>query len=108
MSRNPNATVTLKHGDSLNLICTIEVKPALDTLVAVDGNLSGPGIDGPSTVMNISRKKNQIIRNISAVAANFTTYNCTASITPRLDDTNILASEEGYGVLNVTVGKEYI
>ena len=47
MSHDPDDSVTLHHGDHLNLTCTVALDPAVDIDVTVTGTLSGKGILNP-------------------------------------------------------------
>ena len=105
--RDPDASVTLRHGDPLNLTCTFELDPAVDIDLSVAGTLSGQGIHDPSgTVGHISSSVYQIKKTIvSLKAIRSTVYTCNATVRPGPGVVNIIASDKNFGILNITVGK---
>ena len=105
MTRDPDSSVTLRHGDPLNLTCIIQLEAAVDRDVVVTGELSGPeGITTNPTI--VSNRMYQMILAIPSLSAgSLKTYNCTTIIKPPMNNTNILASKEHYRTLNISVGK---
>ena len=112
MSRDPDANVTLRHGDPLILTCTIELDPAVDINVKVAGTLSGQGIRNPnySNVINIPLMRvYQIKKTVASLTANRSTvYTCTAMVSPVSQDQgvfNVVASDTKFRMLNISIGK---
>ena len=108
LNRDPDASVTLRHGDPLNLTCTIELDPAVDINVTVSGTLSGPGIQDPKGNVEYiqSRELYQMKRTIASLeAATSTVYTCTATVRPSRGVVNVQDSEGSRALLTVTVGK---
>ena len=108
MSRDPDISVTLCHGDPLNLTCTIKLDPAIDIDVTVAGTLSGQGIQNPDydTVLHIPSRVYRIKRTIASLeAARSAVYTCNATVSPGQGVINITSSEMFCRVLNITVGK---
>ena len=108
MSRDPDASVTLRHGDHLNLTCTIELDQAVDIDVTVTGTLSEKGILNPifDAVKNVSSNVYQINRTIASLkAARSTVYSCNATVSPGPGVANVTSSGQTYSMLNITVGK---
>ena len=108
MSRDPDASVTLRHGDPLILTCIIELDPAVDIDVKVTGTLSGQGIQTPnfSSVIRIPWKVYQIQQTIASLIANRSAiYTCTATVSPASRDGSVLNSQQKFSMLNVTIGK---
>ena len=96
--------MTLRHGDSLNLTCTIQLGPAVDSDVVVTGELSGPGGTTRNPTM-VSDKIYQMKLAIPSLnASSLETYNCTTVIDIK-SGVNVMASEEDYTILNISVGK---
>ena len=108
MSRDPNATVTLRNGDPLTLTCTIQLDPAVvDNDVVVTGSLGGPG--GRSTIMLVmdSAGVYRIRLDIPSLRATLSdTYTCTATVIPAPGVLNVLGSSESHSSLDITVGKK--
>ena len=107
VSRVPDNSVTLRHGDPLNLTCTIELDPAVDIDVNMVGTLSGQGIQDPSgTVEHIRSRVYQIKKHIAFLeAARSAIYTCSVTVSPGSGVANVLDSEKNCGILNITVGK---
>ena len=108
VSRDPDASVTLRHGDPLNLTCTIKLDPAVDIDVTVSGTLSGPGIlNTRDTVGYISSRMYQIKKTVTSLkAARSAVYTCNATVSPAQENTSVRASEKNSSTLNISVGKE--
>ena len=110
MSRDPVASVTLRHGDTLTLTCTIQLDPEdVDTDVGVTGTLSGPGgtAMNPVSVMNSSLTYQITLEltNLQATASS-DTYTCMSTASPGPSAMNLMASEQGSIMLGITVGKD--
>jgi len=108
VSRDPDASVTLRHGDPLNLTCIIELDPAVDINVIVSGTLSGPGSQDPEDKVEYiqSRELYQIKKSITSLeAVRSSIYTCTATVRPGQGVVNVQESEGNHTMLNVTVGK---
>ena len=107
MSRDPDATVILRHGDNLTLTCSIQPdpSPAVDSDVMVTGSLQGAGksnttvttSDGVYTIM-------LYIPSLLATPSDTYMYTCTAAVEPDSGVQYIQRSESHYS-LNITVGK---
>ena len=110
MSRDPNATVTLRNGDPLTLTCTIQLDPAVvDSDVVVTGSLGGSG--GRSTRMPVmdSAGVYRITLDIPSLRATLSdTYTCTATVMPAPGVPNVLGSSESHSSLDITVGKQHL
>ena len=107
INRDPENSVTLRHGDPLNLTCTIELDPAVDIDVEVTGVLSGQGIQNPNivTVNSKSLRVYQITKTITSLkAGRSTVYTCNATIIPGPGVGNVVASQKSCTVLHITVG----
>ena len=106
VSRDPDASVTLRHGDPLNLTCTIKLDPAVDIDVTVSGTLSEPGIlNTRDTVGHISSRMYQIKKTVTSLkAARSAVYTCNATVSPTQENTNVRASEKNSSTLNISVG----
>ena len=100
MSRDPDATMTLRNGDPLTLTCTIQLDPAVvDSDVVVTGILEGPG--GRSTTMIASAGMYTIRLDIPSLRG---TYTCTVTVMPDPSSLYVNGSESESS-LNITVGK---
>ena len=105
MTREPNASVALHHGDPLNLTCTIQLDPAVDSDVIVTGALSGPG-GSSGTVTKETRGKYWITLRIPSLNATLSdTYTCNATIDPATGVNNVLGDTDGYSTLSIAVGE---
>ena len=106
MNRDPDGSVTLRHGDPLKLTCTIELNAAVDIAVIVSGTLSGPGIQIPSSVEYVHSREYQIKETITSLeAARSSVYACSVTVSPGQGVMNVRASERNHITLTVTVGK---
>ena len=107
VNREPNTSVTLRHGDLLNLTCATELDPAVDIDVNVVGTLSGQGIEDPSGTFDyIPSRVYQINRTIASLkAARSAVYTCNATVFPGPDVVNVIASEKTSSMLSITIGK---
>ena len=107
MSRDPDNSMTLRHGDPLHLTCIIELDLAVDIDVNVVGTLSGQGIQTSSgTVEPIHSRVYQIKKTIvSLKASKSTEYTCNATVSPDPRVVNIISSEKTCSVLNIAIGK---
>ena len=105
MSRDPDATVTLRHGDNLTLTCSIQPdsSPAVDSGVMVTGSLQGVGKSN-STVTTSDGVYTIMLYIPSLLASPSDTYTCTAAVEPDSGVQYIQRSESHYS-LNITVGK---
>ena len=104
MSREPDASVLLRHGDNLTLTCTIQPdpSPAVDSEVVVTGRLQGAGRN--STIVTTSDGVYEIMLYIpSLLATPSNTYTCTGTVEPGSGVMYIQRSESHYR-LNITVG----
>ena len=102
--------MTLRHGDPLNLTCSIELVPAVDINVTVSGALSGPGNQDPEGNVEYiqSGELYQIKRTIASLeAATSTVYTCSATVSPGSGVVNVQDSEGSRALLSITVGKYY-
>ena len=105
MSREPDASVILRHGDNLTLTCSIQpdLSPAVDSDVKVTGSLHGAGRN--STTVTTSDGVYTIMLYIpSLVATPSDSYTCTATVEPDSGVQYIQRSESHYS-LNIAVGK---
>ena len=103
VSRDPDASVTLRHGDNLTLICTIKLDPAVDSDVVVTGNLGGM-----SNVMIASVGMYSIILEIPSLRATPSdTYTCTATVDPGSGLTYVSHGGQSSS-LNIAVGKDLV
>ena len=107
MNRDPDGSVTLRHGDPLNLTCTIELDKAVDINVTVSGALSGQGIHDPRGTAQLVRSAvYQIRKTISSLtAAKSAVYTCNATVSPAQEIMNVRASEKNISTLSISVGK---
>ena len=105
ITRDPDANVTLRHGDPLNLTCTIQLDPAVDSDVMVTGELGGPeGNDENVTKMSEVRYCITVtVHSLSATSSD--NYTCNATVDPGSGVMNVLNNKDGYSSLNITVGK---
>ena len=110
MSRDPDATVTLRHGDPLTLTCTIQLNPdiAVDSDVVVAGNLQGRAGRNITTVMASDGIYKITLYIASLQATFFDTYTCTATVKPGSGVMYVQRSESNSSSLNITVGKQPI
>ena len=99
--------MTLRHGDPLNLTCTIELNPAVDIDVMVTGTLSGPGIQDPERNVELVRSTVYRIRKtiLSLMAAKPAVYTCNATVNPDPSIMYVEASDKNCSMLNINVGK---
>ena len=107
MNRDPENSVTLRHGDPLNLTCTIQLDPAVDIDVEVTAVLSEQGIQNPDTVTvdSTSLRVYQITKTIMSLkAARSTVYTCNATVSPGPGVGHVVASQESCTMLHITVG----
>ena len=90
VTRDPDTTVNLRHGDNVTLTCTIQLDPAVDSDIIVTGELSGPGGTANGVVL-ISTGIYQIVLSILSLQATMSdTYTCSTTISPRSDVMNII------------------
>ena len=108
MSRDPDANVTLHHGDNLTLTCTIQLDPAVvDSNVVVTGNLGGPG-GNSTTIMPVidSTGVYRITLDIPSLLATLSdTYTCTATVMHGPGVVNVMSSSESHSSVDITVGE---
>jgi len=81
-SRDPDASVTLRHGDPLTLTCSIQLdpNPAVDSNVVVTGKLEGKEGSNSTTVMATAGEY-KILLYIPSLRAVFSdVYTCTATM----------------------------
>ena len=102
ISRDPDANVTLHHGDSLFLTCTVQIDPAVvDSDIAVTGSLGGPR--GNSTTMISSAGMYTIRLDIPSLQATSSdTYTCAATVEPGSSSMYAQGSES-HSTLDITV-----
>ena len=107
MIPDPDATVTLHHGDSLTLTCIIELDPAVvDSDVVATGNLGGPGWRSTAMPVMDSAGMYRITLDIPSLLASLSdTYTCTATVMPGPGVLNVASSSESRSSLDITVGK---
>ena len=107
LSVSRDGSVTLRHGDPLNLTCTIELDPAVDINVTVSGALRGQGIDNlMGTLKHISLRIYEIKKTVTSLrAARSTVYTCNATVSPGPGNMNVRGSEKNSSTLNISVGK---
>ena len=106
MSRDPDASVIIRHGDPLTLTCSIQLdpNPAVDSDVVVTGRLQGR-VGGNSTIVTTSDGVYKIMLYIPSLRATFSdTYTCTATVEPGSGVMYVHRSESHHS-LNITVGK---
>ena len=105
IKRDPDASTTLSHGDSLKLTCTILLNPAVDpgNDVTISGNLSGSGGASNTLVME-SKRMYSIMLTLSSLNSTLSdTYTCITVISP--SKATIVIPELATYILNITVGK---
>ena len=104
MSRDPDATVSLRNGDPLILTCTITLDPAVvDSDVVVTGRLGGSG--GSTTTMIASAGMYTIRLDIPSLRATSSdTYTCTVTVMPDPSSLYVNGSES-QSSLDITVSK---
>ena len=109
MSREPDASVLLRHGDNLTLTCTIQPDPssAVDSDVVVTGRLQGQA-GRNNTIVTTSDGVYKVILYIpSLVVTHSDTYTCTATVEPGSGVMYVQRSESHYS-LNITVGMQLL
>ena len=107
MSRDPDASVTLRHGDPLTLTCTIQLDPdpAVDNDVVVTGNLQGRA-GRNSTIVKASDGVYIITLYIPSILATASdTYTCSATVEPDSGVMYVHPSGLTSTSLDITVGK---
>ena len=109
MTRDPNASMALQHGDPLNLTCIIQLDPAVDSDVVVTGELRGSR-GTTMTLAIVSNTTYQMILTISSLRATLSdVYTCAAIISPGSAVQNVLASRPDVSTtLNVTIGRNSV
>ena len=108
MSRNPDVSTTLRHGNNLTLTCTIQLHPAVvNSDVVVTGNIDGPRVIN-STVMSSAGEYRIILEIPSLQATASDTYTCTATVKPGSGVMYVNRSEPNSSSLSITVGKQPI
>ena len=109
VSRDPDASVTLRHGDPLTLTCSIQLdpNPAVDSNVVVTGQLEGKeGSD--STAVMATAGEYKILLYIPSLRAAFSdVYTCTATVEPGSGVMYVQSSESSHS-LNITVGNQQL
>ena len=110
MSRNPDVSATLHHGNRLTLTCTIQLHPAVvNSDVVVTGNINGPrGTNSTVTVMSSAGEYRIILEIPSLNATASDTYTCTATVKPGSGVMYVQQSEPNSSSLSITVGKQPI
>ena len=106
MSREPDASVLLRHGDNLTLTCTIrpDPNPAVDSDVVVTGRLQGAGRN--STIVATSDGVYKVMLHIPSLRATSSdTYTCIGTVEPGSGMMYLQRSESHYS-LNITVGMQ--
>ena len=107
--RVPDADVTLRHGDTLTLTCTIEFEPDdVDSVVTVDGELSGPGLSSVNSVTEVSPLMYELTGEVTGLQATTTpdTYTCTVTANPGSSEMNVIASAQETITEDVIVGED--
>ena len=103
LSSDPDATVTLHHGDPLILTCSSQLDETVDSDVMVTLRLQGRA-GGSSTIVTPSDGLNKIILYIPSLRATPSdTYTCTATVEPGSGVMYVQRSEL-HNSLNITVG----
>ena len=103
--RDPDASVTLRHGDPLTLTCIIQLDPVVDSDVVVTGNLQGQA-GRNSTIVLTSAGVYKIILDIHSLRATSSdTYTCSATVKPDLGVMYVQRSGLNSDSLDITVGK---
>ena len=108
--RVPDTDVTLRHGDALTLTCTIQFESDdVDSVVTVDGELSGPGLASVNTVTELSPLMYELIGEVTDLQATATpdTYTCTVTANPGSSEMNVIASTPQTITEDVTVGEDF-
>ena len=109
MSRDPDASVTLRHGDNLTLTCTIQLDLTVDSDVSVIGELRGAQLQVRfDNVMMLSEGVYQFTGTIPSLQATLSdTYTCNAEIEPASGAMNryIRGSDSAQSTLDIAVGK---
>ena len=107
VSRDPDASTTLRHGDSLTLTCSIQLdpNPAVDSDVMVTGRLQGRA-GGNSTIVTPSDGVYKIMLYIPSLRATSSdTYTCTATVEPGSGVMHVQQIESHSDSLNISAGK---
>ena len=107
MSREPDASVILRHGDNLTLTCTIQLdpNPAVDSDVVVTGRLQGQA-GRNDTIVTTSHGVYKVMLYIPSLRATSSdTYTCTGTVEPGSAMMYLQRSESHYS-LNITVGMQ--
>ena len=107
VSRDPDASVTLRHGNPLTLTYTIQLDPdpAVDNDVEVTGNLQGRA-GRNSTIVMISDGVYKITLYIASLRATASdTYTCSATVGPDSGVVYVQHSDLTSASLDITVGK---
>ncbi len=107
--RVPDTDVTLRHGDTLTLTCTIQFESDdVDSDVVMDGELSGPGLAAVNSVTEISHLMYQLTGEVTGLQATAApdTYTCTVTANPGPLEMNLLASEQETITVDITVGED--
>ena len=108
LRRDPDTSVTLRHGDTLHLSCTIELDPAVDIDVRIAGTWDGQGVQNHDydTVRRTPSKIYEITRTIASLeAARSSVYTCTATVSPREGVADVTPSQKACSMLDITIGK---
>ena len=105
VSRDPDTSVILRHGDPLTLTCSIQLdpNPAVDSDVVVTGKLQGPEGSNSTTVMATAGEYKNMLYIPSLLATFSDTYTCTATVEPGSGVICAQSSESSHS-LNITVG----
>ena len=109
--RVPDTDVTLRHGDALNLTCTIQFEPDdVDSIVTVDGELSGPGLATVNIVTKLSPLMYELTGEVTGLQATATatpdTYTCTVTANPGSSEMNVMASAQETFTVGISVGED--
>ena len=105
VSRDPDTSVTLRHGDPLTLTCYIKLdpNPAVDSNVVVTGKLEGQEGSNSTTMMATAGEYMILLYLPSLRAAFSDVYTCTATVEPGSGVMYVQSSESSHS-LNITVG----
>jgi hypothetical protein len=107
--RDPDLSVTLRHGDPLSLTCIIQLDPAVDIDVTVVGTLSGQGIQDSGGTVEHDRSRSgeyQIKKTIATLTASkYVYYTCNVTVSPVREVMYVEHGRRTVSQLNVTVGK---
>ncbi len=105
MAVTPNPDRTLYNGESVILICTITLDPAVDSVVTVTASWAGPGgaITGGVSGVTGSGPYQSTLTLSSLVTSDTGDYTCTASVDPSTPQ--VVDSEDGTDTHAITVGK---